>query len=1338
MHSFEYHTYVRPYIHTHTFSCYQSLRYSHLSHRRPLFKPCKCSGSIGLTHQDCLESWLKVQRADGRCELCKTKFRFAPQYATNTPDKLSTWQVTYSIFRRAVVRWLPFFMRSLFCAALWLLVAPLMTSYLYHGWMHRPAAILERLHWSLVPGDLVSGAVVAAIVIVSFLSLMSFADFLRVEWLNQRGLWGPQPPANGPRGANAAQQRARGGAAGLGGGGGGGGLPPRGAVVGGGGGAAAVLDGLPLGADLPHDNVDDSIWDHFQQRIVAQPPARVGRALHHPRLRQMAAWERGLDQEYRGIDQGADDGNEEVIVELDANHHDNGDNDVAADESEEEQEAGGSDSEEEDEDDANDDDDDDDDDDESWSEEDEDDDDDDDDDDDLPPLVPNVFDRFPVNPNNEARLRLQRNENGRFDAAPFDMDGIGPDEPVDMDLNIALDELLGVRGPLGGVVRNLLWLLAFNTVYLGFFAFTPRVLGSAIITLCFNTTSTSDPGSNATSTEVATEESRGLLGILKSIDEESRQQNTTFRLPDLATVTLGYLSCALAVLFMRALWALSQKIRFFRVGGRRTDEGTENHDLDEMREALDEMHRIVHGMGHDMPGLGDEPPGVEVSVAIGVALDGMMASVKVGVLLFLKMFMLPIVLGICLDGSTMSLFGSNLDARISSAGQDLFSFILLHWVAGITFMLLVTVSVLQLREVAHPDLLGQMIRPQEPQPDLLGNLMHESIGTHTKRMILSLIIYAALLTMHVYIPVRVLEASGATKYFPFLELKFWYPVMPHLQVPLELLLFHLSMLALLEKYKNSIGEMQHHWLKFMAHHMGLTNCLIPQKVQCFHLLGSRPVFQRGRTVDQFWSDLAKTETDGEVMLESDLESFAPEPVDLEMIGETKPSGERVLFFGSDFIRLPVRLPGRALRTRSFLLATKIGRFRLDARGDMASPVIQLWEEVPGDLIPRPPEGWDDLGAGGADVQGRWAWGQEKKSAIEGGVARRTKLLGKRQSVLKSLFVSLQLTMIALLSWVATTSLLGFVLASPLAIGRFIYFIFRVPERWIHDPLAFLIGSIFFFPFVRGFARNVLMVDVAGSRRLGRWIGSFHLPSTPKVMVLVVTAVVWFGLAPFLLGVTYDIAFLKTTSWFMGQEPWIDRKAALLSWAAGSFLLYLWSDACQAGVLTRPFWNFAVGGGDEAAGAAAAAAAGQEEHPADAQAAAWIATGDNRLRLTWQGKHGRMAQFWGVWRAVWFNWEWDKVDLVVLLQDCAMPVTVELFWILFCPLACLAVCVFYLEPVQGLARVVFVRTILGVACMAQVGRVWSDQLKTWFQVVHRTARDDRYLIGQILINHGQAE
>jgi E3 ubiquitin-protein ligase MARCH6 len=86
---------------------------------------------------------------------------------------------------RFLAKWLPLALRIFIAASLWLLVAPLLTAYLYHGWMHRPSSVLTRWKRELIPSDIVSGAIVAAIIIISFLSLMSFADFLRVHWQQQ-------------------------------------------------------------------------------------------------------------------------------------------------------------------------------------------------------------------------------------------------------------------------------------------------------------------------------------------------------------------------------------------------------------------------------------------------------------------------------------------------------------------------------------------------------------------------------------------------------------------------------------------------------------------------------------------------------------------------------------------------------------------------------------------------------------------------------------------------------------------------------------------------------------------------------------------------------------------------------------------------------------------------------------------------------------------------------------------------------------------------------------------------------------------------------------------------
>lgn len=50
---------------------------------KPLFHPCKCSGSVKFIHQECLQTWLKVSKqSNPKCELCGTHFNFRNIYAT--------------------------------------------------------------------------------------------------------------------------------------------------------------------------------------------------------------------------------------------------------------------------------------------------------------------------------------------------------------------------------------------------------------------------------------------------------------------------------------------------------------------------------------------------------------------------------------------------------------------------------------------------------------------------------------------------------------------------------------------------------------------------------------------------------------------------------------------------------------------------------------------------------------------------------------------------------------------------------------------------------------------------------------------------------------------------------------------------------------------------------------------------------------------------------------------------------------------------------------------------------------------------------------------------------
>uniref|UniRef100_K3WHR2 RING-type E3 ubiquitin transferase n=1 Tax=Globisporangium ultimum (strain ATCC 200006 / CBS 805.95 / DAOM BR144) TaxID=431595 RepID=K3WHR2_GLOUD len=188
------------------------------------------------------------------------------------------------------------------------------------------------------------------------------------------------------------------------------------------------------------------------------------------------------------------------------------------------------------------------------------------------------------------------------------------------------------------------------------------------------------------------------------------------------------------------------------------------------------------------------------------ALRCLTAIVKVTTLLLLKMVILPIILGVGIDFATLHLFKVTAQERIAFCMQNMVGSLMVHWVLGITFMLFVTVSVLQLREVVHPDILAKVIRPQEDHPDLLRTLLSEKCVKHARRMILSLAIYAALLVVLIHVPVRI-ASIVAPSLFP-LSLRFQH-YCAEIQVPLELLAVHLVVLGVLEHAKNEIGKFQH-------------------------------------------------------------------------------------------------------------------------------------------------------------------------------------------------------------------------------------------------------------------------------------------------------------------------------------------------------------------------------------------------------------------------------------------------------------------------------------------------------------------------------------------------
>eukprot|EP00986_Skeletonema_menzelii_P002841 scaffold833_cov145-Skeletonema_menzelii.AAC.1 len=1288
---------------------------------RPLFKPCKCSGSIGLTHQDCLTSWLDVTRGDGKCELCSTKFRFAPQYAEGTPDRLSAREVCFRILRRFAAKWLPRGMRAIFAAGLWLLVLPLLTAHIYHGWMRKVSSISDRWTWELAKRDVVSGVVIAIIVVVSFLSLMSFAEFLRFEWA------GPDQDgaaANNPAGGGRRRNQNRGNR----------------------GGAAVGADGeriIPPPIEGEVDNIlreDCCFRDSYQLESDDDlsnmdcpsddsPEFQLGGDL-------LNDGEDAILNQLRGLVENARRQEDDNIPILPIAQ--------PLTEAEQRERHGNADHDEVDEEDAL----------EAFmraqEEQDEleqqfDDDNDGEEDDELPILLP----RRPVNPPPDARFEPQ------FEPLdpPFP-DIPDADDPDAVDLNLALDELLGFRGPIWALIRNLLWLLVFNTAYIGTFAFIPSFGGRGVYMVLSkfrfaHSLAVSIPGVET------------FLNSVKFTFEElsrhSENMNMVYHPSEIAKIGLGYLGWACAVFFLNSV------IKFATHRREATNAAQENREDDAPLLA----QRVLAQRREQLQ---REENNAEIDNAVRKRLIGLVESAaaiaKVIILLFLKMLFLPLSLGLCLDIATLDLFQQSWNDRIAYAGKDLFGSVFLHWVVGITFMLLVTVSVLQLREVVHPDILARVIRPQEPQPDLLGNLLQETGSTHSKRILMSLGIYAALLGFYVWIPSRLLVFYNINQYLPIFQPKFWHILMPQIQVPLELFVFHLCMLGFLEKYKNNIGEVQHHWLTFMGNILKMTDQILPRDVDEFVLLGTFPVFAKDASVNNFdtsdddkqakvidslkddmyplWNELLseKDAQKREDLIRSNIARLNQPHSFVKAGGELHRNG-KLLLSSHTYIRFPSSGESSKLfvissETESNLLPTAIGLYRLKQRKVRKKIFIEVWREVAGKLIPRPPEGWDDLGVGGAERQGRWAWGDEQLSEIENSVATRTPFFDKnddsRLSKLRtSALLLLKLTILCLLSWIAIAVAVCIGINAPLYVGHYALVVLRLPPGCVHDPLAFALGVGFIVPVIM-FSAKLSNASKNGFRGvpalLLRWVQSFKPhQSREKMKVLLSALTLWFGICPMLLGFIYRAFFLGVQSPWYGIDIYTDKHALFADWTTGTMLLNLWATVCYFRLLTIDFWikMFAAEGQGNANAGANRVGANANNPARNAQVQPANNEEDTGL---WQGEDGIIG--FGVESIVAFagGWEWDKLDKKALLTDLSLPIFRHLATSCLVPWA---VANFLSQTSVDISSTIL-RLIIVATILIDYVSSSKESLQRWFEAAHKIARDDRYLIGEILQNY----
>jgi len=393
-----------------------------------------------------------------------------------------------------------------------------------------------------------------------------------------------------------------------------------------------------------------------------------------------------------------------------------------------------------------------------------------------------------------------------------------------------------------------------------------------------------------------------------------------------------------------------------------------------------------------------------------------------------------------------------------------------------------------------------------------------------------------------------------------------------------------------------------------------------------------------------------------------------------------------------------------------------------------------------------------IGVGGAERLCRWAWGDEQTSEVENSVAVRTPFFNAESKKQTKMYILAQLTakslFLVFVSWTAISVGVCAVLNTPLFVGRFSMHLLRIPEEYIHDPLAFAIGVIPLVP-----ALSIIAKVFASSDRgfmgvmsfVRNWYRSFKPHHTSeKVTTLMLFFGLWLVICPVLLGFLY-CRFVVGIS---GDSPhWYDYcQFALSDWGTGTLLLNLWAIMCYFEMFTKRFWTDLVLGGGVVAGNDNQGIELQGDANDPARNAGRREQNDVQdvpavefNNFAWQGKHGAIALVVDSLKAVTWDREWDKVNKQTLLQDCALPVARHLVVACAVPIMGIAIIESLVNTVGSRLRSTAIFRTFAIATIL-VDSVLSSQqyLRRCFQAAHTIARDDRYLVGEILLNYSSQQ
>lgn len=413
---------------------------------------------------------------------------------------------------------------------------------------------------------------------------------------------------------------------------------------------------------------------------------------------------------------------------------------------------------------------------------------------------------------------------GINDEGMDDFMGDDDDENHVGDLNVALDELLGLRGPSWVLFHNVMWLLTFNGLYLCVALFAPTTVGAVMMSM------TGRVIEHLSGYRILSRHDEGFL--LRTLHRLRIKQASEEREKQLFEASQAW---PLEAIVPRASLERQTELPICTYESHEIE--TKRVFLEELRFACLELTALLIGY-------------VTVACSLGLlylivrwlrdharnrrtfrgynsvtrVFRFMSRTFKVVIIVFLKMGLFPVLLGALLEFAGRGLVNLGPSDRYSFAIAHPVFAVMILWVAGITHMLVITVIVLELRDVLHPEILHGIIRPKNGDEGLLRSVLEESIARHLRRMALSCAIYTFLVFAFIYAPVRLVEMSSFADMLPFTP-TLSYTVL-EVQLPIELLCIHIGVLSILEQGKDVICDFIDTWFHVVCDALGLSRYLL--------------------------------------------------------------------------------------------------------------------------------------------------------------------------------------------------------------------------------------------------------------------------------------------------------------------------------------------------------------------------------------------------------------------------------------------------------------------------------------------------------------------------------